>query len=65
MELNVEVAERREYISQDRVFRDCDEEYINNEWLLMDTIDPGYRRILSDSEINVILKNGKRLFGGL
>lgn len=49
MQLNVEIAEIRERICQ--VFRDCDEGNINNEWLLMETIDPGYHRVLSDCEI--------------
>ncbi|KAL4084640.1 hypothetical protein QTP88_027568 [Uroleucon formosanum] len=47
--LNVEIAEIQECISHVHVFGDCDEENIN-EWLLMDTNDPGYQ-ILSDDEI--------------
>ncbi|KAL4084322.1 hypothetical protein QTP88_028146 [Uroleucon formosanum] len=49
VELNVKIAEIQECISQVHVFENCDEENIN-EWLLMDTNDPGYQ-ILSDDEI--------------
>ncbi|KAL4147899.1 hypothetical protein QTP88_002226 [Uroleucon formosanum] len=49
VELNVEITEIQERISQVHVFGDCDEENIN-KWLLMDTNDPGYQ-ILSNDEI--------------
>ncbi|VVC25162.1 DNA binding HTH domain, Psq-type,Homeobox domain-like,HTH CenpB-type DNA-binding domain,DDE superfamily [Cinara cedri] len=48
-EFNIEIAEIHECIGQVYVLRDCEEEDIN-EWLLMDTIDPGYH-VLSDNEI--------------
>lgn len=49
MNVNVEIAEIHECISQIDVLKGCNEVNVNG-WLLMDTNDPGYN-ILSDDEI--------------
>lgn len=47
MDINVEVVEIHNGISQVHVLRDYDKDNIN-EWLLMGTNDPGYNILLDD-----------------
>lgn len=57
MDINVKIVEIRECISQVYISRDYDEDNIN-EWLPMDTNDPGYNTLSEDEIVHILIEEG-------
>lgn len=58
MNINVEIAEIRDGISQVHVLKDCDKDNIN-EWLLIDINDHGYNIFSDDELVYSLVEEGK------